>query len=1016
MRWICFFLVSAWLGLGAAAAEPARRAEASYIITSWGTEDGLPRNTVTAVTQTRDGYLWLGTLNGLVRFDGDRFTVFDEVNTPGLDSSGITCLFEDRQGGLWLGTETAGIALLKDGLVASLGLGRSTHEGRLVAACQDAAGGVWLHTADGQLWRHQAGRADPFLAGPVERAGEWSTPSFTRALIAERDGPLWLGSDRRQSAFGPAQEAGALELSEEASLPVTNKLDFLLASARGGYWRLADGRVQRCRGRQIEQDLGAYPWGRERVMAACEDLDGRLLVGLLGAGVYWFDGQGRALCVSTNQGLSHNNVLSLCVDREGSVWVGTDGGGLNRVRRPLFEVLDVSRGPESRAVQSVCADPQGGLWIGANNGGAVRWRDGELERYGPAQGLVNQYVWSVLIDRERRVWAGSWGAPGLFQRPEDRDTFQLAQGPDALRRSVHALYQDRLGQVWAGTQGGVCRRNAEGWRAYTTADGLSADEVQAIAEDRQGGLWFGTAGGGLNRLANDRFTVFHKSDGLPSEDISALFVDADDVLWIGTTGSGLARLSQGRFTRYTKREGLVSNSINYIIEDDQGWLWIGSNSGLMRLSKHSLNERARTGAPFVVCRAYSRLDGLPTQECTQGSQPGAARDAAGRLWFSTIRGLVSVDSSQLRTNPHAPPVVIESVLIDGEPQNTNALLAGRWGTVTVPVGKEHLEIRYTSLNLSAPDRARFRYRLEGYESAWIEAGSLRVANYSRLPPGEYRFVTTACNEDGVWNAAGSALDVVVPPPWWRTWWFIITASIAALGTVVSVVHVLSTQRLNRQLETMRQREALEKERQRIARDIHDQLGASLTQVALLGELVESDKDLPDEVEAHARQISQTARETTRVLDEIVWTVNPSNDTLEGLINYVCKYAQEYLEVAQVRFRIETPETLPAAPLLPEVRHNVFLAAKESVTNIVRHARATEARIRLRLAPGQFILEIEDNGRGLGGLDPKAARNRNGLRNMRKRMEDVGGAFDLEPIPEGGARVRLTAPLNEAGHA
>ena len=264
----------------------------------------------------------------------------------------------------------------------------------------------------------------------------------------------------------------------------------------------------------------------------------------------------------------------------------------------------------------------------------------------------------------------------------------------------------------------------------------------------------------------------------------------------------------------------------------------------------------------------------------------------------------------------------------------------------------------------------------------------------------------------MWNEAGATLAIVVEPPFWRTWWFLSASTICLLGIIVGVVHYLSTQRLQRQLEGMRQQQALEKERRRIARDIHDQVGASLTQVAMLGELVESDKDSPAEVEGHARQISQTARDTSRVLDEIVWAVNPSNDTLDGLITYFCKYAQEYLTLAGLRYRLDVPAQLPRTPIPPDVRHNAFLAAKEAVTNIVRHAKATAVWIRLRLEPDRFTLEIEDNGKGMAGLDEKHARTRNGLSNMRKRLEEIGGSCTFSPGAEGGTLVRLIGPLGK----
>ncbi|MCL5096049.1 MAG: histidine kinase [Candidatus Omnitrophica bacterium] len=1025
----------AWIFLGLLAAGIPAWANASfeadnpYIIDSWSVDDGLPQSTVTSILQSRDGYLWFGTINGLVRFDGQRFTVFDEYNTPGLNSSWIVQLFEDSQGRLWIGTETAGVVMIKDGQVNRLGIGQAgaetagavvikdgqagrsgigqaTSEKRLASVCEDSEGAVWLYTADGQIWRYGKGRFDnTFLFGQGFHASY-------RAIIAEPSGPVWVATDRSQSAVGSVLDPGSIELPIEENMPV-RRLDYLLSSPSGGYWRLADGRVQKCRTNTVERDFGPYPWGSAPVRAACEDRQGNLVVGTQGSGVFWFDDQGRASRLSTKQGLSSDVILALCVDREGNLWVGTDGGpdskGLNRVKRRSFAVLDVSRGPFGNAVQSACEDDQGGLWIGSIGGGITYWKGSVQQHYGFNQGLASTNVWSVYVARNGDVWAGTWGA-GLFRFQKQNGLFQRAAGPEATQRFIHAIYQDHSGALWVGTQNGLGRLDTNGWTMFTSANGLSADEVQAIAEDDRGNLWIGTVGGGLNRLHDGQFSAYHKQDGLPSEDISALYVDRDGILWIGTSGSGLARWQDGKVTRLTTRDGLLSNSINFMIQDDHGCLWIGSNAGIMRVQKRELNDFAAGRTTFVSCRAYGKPDGLPTRECTFGSQPAGCLGRDGRLWFPTSRGLVTVDPTQLHPNIHPPPVIIESVLINGQLQNTNALCTEVAQPVVIPPGKERLEIRYTSLNLSAAERARFKYRLEGHETDWTQAGNSHVARYSRLPPGRYNFQVKACNEDGVWNETGSTLALIVEPPYWRTWWFLSLSTACILGMIIGIVHYLSTQKLQRQLERLAQQEALSKDRSRIAQDIHDQLGASLTQVSLLSEIVQSDKDNPGEVESHARQIYQTTRETTRVLDEIVWAVNPSNDTLDSLVSYACKYAQDFLSMAGLRYRLDVPTQLPAIVIPPEFRHNVFLAFREAITNVVRHAAASSVWIRLRLDSATFILEIEDNGRGIRGLDEKAARTRNGLRNMRRRMEGIGGSFALDSGPEGGALVRLTAPL------
>ena len=989
-----------WCSPLLAAGNATPRSSGGYLIDVWENDDGLPQNSVISMTQTRDGYLWLGTVKGLARFDGTRFVVFNEDNTPELGSSSIVKLFEDSQGTLWIGTELEGVVTARAGQTIRLGIGRGSREGRLASICEDAVGVVWLCTSDGQLWRYQNGTTNMFRA--PGRSGGY------RSVVADASGRVWIGMQGQLIAINSRSDFSRGELPIERRVAAADGLEFLLASPGGGFWCFAGGAIEKWTADGARRVFSPYPGINASVKSACEDREGNLIVGTEGQGVFRFDASGAATPISTNDGLSSSLVLSLQVDRENTLWVGTDGGGLNRLKRRICHVVEETRG---RSVRSVCADAQDGVWmsfiaLGFSANGAAHLSESGFRGYGRVEGLFISEVWSVFVDREQRVWAGTYGS--LFQLQQERFTgvTQLNEIPPGIR----AMHQDRQGRLWLGTQGGLVHWVGPSSKPLTTRHGLSADDVWALAEDGEGNLWIGTRGGGLNRLRDGQFTAFHKADGLPSEDISSLYADADGVLWIGTFGSGLVRLHGGKWTRYTARDGLTGNSIGYLLEDGEGYLWIGSNYGLMRIRKQSLNDLAAGLPSSVSVRAFHKPDGLPTGECAQGSQPGACRTRDGRLWFPTIKGLAYVDPSHIVPNTNPPPVIIESVLADGVVRSELGLRVRPPEHIVMSPEEERLEIRYTSLNLSAPDRARFRYRLEGHETAWAEVGNIRVASYSRLPPGDYRFQVMASNEDGVWNESGATLALVVEPHYWQTWWFLGLIGATVIGLVAGAVYYVSTQKLQRQLAGLRQQEAIEQERARIARDIHDQLGANLTQVSLLGELVESDKNQPEEVAAHAKQISQTALETSRALDEIVWTVNPRNDTLDGLVNYICKYAQEYLSVAGLRCRLDIPAALPNSPISPEVRHNVFLACKEAITNITRHAQASSASLRLKLDPDRFTLEIQDDGRGPAGAKEARAQTRNGLRNMGKRMEDVGGSFEIGPAPDRGTLVRLTAPL------
>lgn len=979
----------------------------SYIIDQHS--EGLPESVVMSLAQTHDGFLWAGTLNGLARFDGRQFKVFLPGDTPSLESAAISCLFEDSKSNLWIGTDGGGMTVVGNRGTNSFHLPLSPAAGRVMSVCEDSTGAVWLYTANGQLSRYHDSRLDT----TVIQAG---TPESCRVVIAEPKGFVWVGTDWGMFALDPAV------ITSLTNVPVARlvraepkqKLDFLVASRTGGFWCLANGRVEKWRNGQLDHVLALYAWTNDtRVACACEDRSGNLIVGTTyparNDGLYWYNADGTCAHISSAEGLSHDGVLSVCVDQQGDLWAGTDGGGLNRISHRVFNVTPKTA---NWVVLSTAPDYSGGVWMGVHAWWACHWDGKKMRTYTEADGLAKG-VSSVFVDRSRKVWVAlslALGGPRLFEL--ENDHFRPAPGVEETNADVSAIFQDRTGRLWFGSKGGLGRWDGQEWKVFTTADGLSANTITALAEDAETNLWIGTHEGGLNCFRDGKFTAFRQQDGgLPSDHISSLLVDRDGVLWVGTDWAGLARYQSGKWTRYTTREGLATESIGYLIDDTEDNLWIGSGAGLMRIPRKSLNDVADGRASSLTCRTYGRADGLPTGECTSGAQPAACRTADGKMWFPTIAGLVTVNPRDLVPNTNPPPIIIDSIRIEDREQLTNAIHPGSLTAVTLPAGHQRLDIHFAVLDLGAPDLVHFKYRLDPHESAWtFGTGNSGTAHYGKLPPGSYQFHVAAGNEDEVWNELGTTLSVLVLPPFWQTWWFVTIISLSLLGLIVGSVYLVSTQRLQRQLAQMRQQEALERERARIARDLHDQLGANLTQVALLGEMAGEDRNRPEEVESHAQQICQTARETTRSLDEIVWAVNPSNDTLEGLVNYACKYAQEYFELAGVRYRLEIPASLPSAAIAPDVRHNVFLAFKEAVNNVVRHAQATEARIRLNLAPAAFILEVQDNGRGIAGMDQKAAESRNGLKNMRRRMTDIHGEFDITPAPERGTIVRLTAPL------
>ena len=957
------FLVT---GLAAALVLGQRAAaDSPFMVDAWSTADGLAQGSVIAITQTHDGYLWLGTVNGLVRFDGNSMTKFNVNNTPGLPDNVVNFLFEDSRSNLWVGTANGRLCAFRGGEVKQFDV--SGAGGKIIFAEEDASGVISFCAASGNLLSFKDGKLEPHPAGYqaqlLDRAFHQRTPG--------KNGIVW----RLQSDYG-----------------------------------LQNERIQKLGGTNLEIGIGVCPWTPvpnklpdERlydanVTAMCEDREGNLVVGTHNDGVYWFDAHGGFNHISTDKGVSQNVVLSLCEDREGNLWAGTDGDGLERISKQTFTI---PAGFASDSAVAVAEDARGGVWTAFNRRGLTYTLTNAMTDFSIG---TKTNASSVLVDSRQQVWAGTRDE-GLFRL--EADGFQRVYESQAVGLQIFTLFQSSNGKLWVGGNNGVASYDEQGWKFYTAADGLPPGDVRAFAEDGSANLWIATDGAGIFKLRDGKISATNA----PVKDISCLLSDREGVLWAGTFGHGLARFADGRWTGYSSGDGLLGDDIGYLIEDEFTNLWLGSYEGLMRVEKESLADFAAGTVKKIACRTFL------TRECTVGIQPAAILTRDGRLLFSTIEGLVAVNPADLRPNTNPPPVVIESVLVDDVPWNSGQLTATWPAALVLQPENQKLEIHFTALNFSAPKGAqfgaRFRYGLEEHAQKerapnWIDIGTERVARFPKLQPGNYTFLVQACNEDGVWNETGASLAVTVQPPFWRKPWFIAASVLTLLGVLAGTIYLISTAKLKRQLRVAQQKEAIEQERARIARDLHDQLGANLTQITLLGEMAETDKEVPAEIEQHAQQICVTARETTRSLDEIVWAVNPSNDTLESLANYACKYAQDYFAMAGVSFRAELPAGLPPIPILPEVRHNVFLAYKEAVNNVVKHAHATEARVKLLLEPGQFVLSVADNGRGLGDLSGKQLRN--GLKNMRRRLADVGGQFDIAPGAEGGTMVKLVVPV------
>jgi signal transduction histidine kinase/streptogramin lyase len=651
-------------------------------------------------------------------------------------------------------------------------------------------------------------------------------------------------------------------------------------------------------------------------------------------------------------------------------------------------------------VLTVCATHDGSLWAGTEGAGIFRWRQDELTSYGAEQGLENLHISALFEDNRSNLWVGTAG--GLFRLRSDR--FEPVEGSPALQTAVMSLFEDRRGHVWAGTRGGLARFSDNDVRLYTRLDGLGGAPVRAMAEDGEGRMWVAIETAGIFRKEGDRFEQLNDiPDGL-STGARAIYCDGEGTVWFATRSSGLFRWKAGKLDEWNAQEdGLPSSRCFGLLEDNVGNLWLSSESGIFGLARHALDSQESARLSPLSPWRLTQSDGLAHNVCTGGGQPSASKSRDGLLWFGNGPGVAAFDPGTVPKGTRVWPPLIEEVLADGKRLSIEQTRRAR-----VKSGVAAFEFRYTSPNIINPQRLKFRYRLIGVDKSPVEAGNRRIAYYTHLLPGSYKFEVQAATPNGEWRSAANDLTLVVVPRLYERRIVQIAAGLLLLAAVAATAWRLERARSLGRLERLRLQNAMDRERQRIARDIHDDLGSGLTEIILLSDNLRDELPYSPPAEKMVEEISTRARTLTRTMDEVVWAVNPRNDTLESFLTYFNKFVQEYLNRAGIRCRMDVPLDLPSMPLPAEARHNLYLASKEALNNVVKHSGASEVWIRLQPGPGTFVLSIEDNGHG---FDTTVQRPRgNGLQNMQRRLEELQGRCEIQSKPGEGTRVSFQMNL------
>jgi ligand-binding sensor domain-containing protein/signal transduction histidine kinase len=818
-RLVALFLLVQLAGEMANAVVP-EKAITQYNQVVWTAANGLPQNSISSIIQTRDGYLWLGTEEGLVRFDGRSFTVFDKSNNKVLGNNSIESLLESRDGSLWIGTNGGGLSRYKDGIFTTYTSQNGLSENYIGLIYEGRDGSVWISTNGdvGGLNRFKDGEFTSFNHKdglPNQRI---------RALVEDDQGGIWIGTKTGLARFEKGQFAS---FNEKDGLP-GDQVNTIYQDKQGILWIGTDKGLGKLQGGKFITQRQSSP-----IRTICEGADGSIWVGTYYDGLDRFR-DGVTTTFKTQDGLPSNVIMRVQTDREGSLWVTTDAG-IARFRDERFTKYTKQEGLPSTRINRVFEDREGNLWIGTMDSGLIALRDGKVTAFGTPEGLSADFVWCVYEGHDGSIWIGT--EEGGINRFKDgklthltmaglpsnsissvyesndrslwigtRDRISLNQLKNGKLRTYTALdglaageiatmLEDHSGNLWVGTSDGLSRFKDGKFITYSSKEGLLSNKVRAIHESPDGSLWIGTFGGGLNRFDGRGFTAYTTKEGLSTNNVISIYEDRNGVLWIGTSNGGLNRYKDGKFTPYTTDEGLFNDTVFSIVEDDSGYLWMSCNKGIFQVSKQELNDYAEGKIRRITSTSYGAADGMRSGECNGRFNPSVSRTKDGRLWFPTVKGLAMIDPNHLIHNAVVPPVVIEQVLYDKK------LVSAKYDD-KLPPGRGELEFHFTALSFVCPEQMRFKYKLEGLDSEWTDPGLQRAARYTNLPPGRYRFRVLASNNDGVWNEVGATFDFDLQAHFYQSKWFYALCVLAIILLVFGLygVRMHQLRRRTRDLE------------------------------------------------------------------------------------------------------------------------------------------------------------------------------------------------------------------------
>ena len=962
--------------VGANGRREAKESAFNYGIDFWGEAEGLPQSRIRCIVQTKDGYLWLGTDNGLVRFNGTTFTAFT-VETGSLRDNEVWAIQEDDEGGLWIGTYGGGLTLLKEGRFRTFTTADGLPDDVIRKLDKDGEGNIWLTTSNG------AARLSHGVFTQFTMRDGLAANSITAICANSSQGVLLATGTTLQRLVGGRFQA-VNGLGEKGD----GQISHLLSARDGSVWLGYHGQVKRWQ----DGGLTSYTWRHNLspgINQLHEDRQGNLWVATE-QGVSCLRG-GQFEEVSLGEGETNLGVVySLYADREGNIWVGFQSNGLGRLRTRQLLTISASDGLPNDSTRSVFQDSRGNVWIGTVDGFAV-YKNGQSTSYQTLNGARVGSVRSLAEDADGNLWIGA-----------DRELLMLKDGRLSKVREwqwnteIEVIYRDPKGHMWVGSDGdGLFEFEADRFHQYRSQDGLASNQVRGLLFDRQGALWISTFGKGVSKYAEGNFVTYTARDGLAGNRVTAIHEDEEGALWFATR-EGLSRFKDGRFFNYGAECGLLVGFVYSILDDAQGNFWFSCAQGLFRVSKAQLRAFAAGAIKKVTSVDYGVRDGMKTRACNVGDQPTAWKTTDGSLLFCSMKGVVVVDPRRLYSSSLIPPVQIEKVVINKQDQLINR-------DSQMPLGAGEVEIHYAALSYTAPEKLRFKYKLEGFDKDWVDAGTRRFAYYANLPPGRYSFKVIAGQIDGPWNEKGQSFGFYLQPHFYQTSLFLVLV-------VVTVLLLAGLLYRLRMIELKARYSAVLGERNRIAREIHDTLAQNLAGIALqLDSVNMQSPDIPSGLRQRLDQACNLVR----------YSLSEARRAVADLRSDELEQRELAVVLPQIAERLATGAALEAKVLVlgtprrlnPLMEKNLLRIFQEAMANAVKHAGARTIQVELRYDLHCLVLCVRDDGSGFDTerIIPLGVGHY-GLTGMRERAERIGGRLTLTSAIGHGTELLLEVPL------